>query len=356
MEAAGSTITLRTNYAKDPSAANSVGYFSSVGGAPASSTNSIASDQNHDGGTSYKRAITGTGQLAGIAYIDSNSLQLNAGETLSWSFWTYSTKAGTLTPYAEGYKVSDSTYAGFGGGSSVAIPANTWTKVTGKGTAPVDTYINRVGAYNLPVVNGDTAWFDEFLVEKTGAIGSYFDGSTATSGDFSYNWSGTTDASINYQRGAGITSASTNRVSAIQSSDWSSAGSKSVRLIPNSTSSPDSYFELNNLIAGGVSSLKPNTTYTIQAKLRLPQALTGTLTGGTQQLSVFVYLNGSSRGAWVAPNTPGEYVLGSTFTTPSAFTGYNSIRLYHGGLIGSGNVWWDDALLVEGDYSGTYFE
>jgi len=84
--------------------------------------------------------------------------------------------------------------------------------------------------------------------------------------------------------------------------------------------------------------------------------LTGSLLGGSQQLSVFVYLNGSNRGAWVAPNTAGEYVLGGTFTTPSVFTGYNSIRLYHGGLIGAGDVWWDDVLLVEGNYTGAYFE
>lgn len=356
METPGGTIVTRTNYAKDPSAANSVGYFNSVGSAPAPSSNSIASDKSHTGSTSYKRAITGTGQLAGVAFIDNNSLQVSAGDILTWSFWVYSTKAGIVSPYAEGSKISDSTYMGFGGGTDSTIPANTWTKVTGKGTSPTDAYINRVGAYNMSVVAGDTAWFDDFLVEKTGSIDGYFDGSTIASGDFTYGWSGIANASTSVQRATAIASASINRVSAIQSKDWSSAGSRSVRLIPNSSSSRDSYFELNNLISGGVSSLKPNTTYTIKAKLRLPQALTGSLMGGTQQLSIFVHLNNSSRGTWVAPNTPGEYVLGGTFTTPAVFTGYNSIRLYHGGLVGAGDVWWDDILLVEGDYAGTYFE
>ena len=354
-ETASSAVTIRTNYAKDPSAANTVGYFATVG-TPATSNSSIASDKSHNGTTSYKKDITGTGQLSGITYIDGSSLRANAGETVSWSFWMYSTKAGAITPYAEGSKVADGTYTGFTGGSAVTVPANTWTKVTGKSVLTVDTYVSKIGAYNLPVVGGDTAWFDEFLVEKADAVGNYFDGSTTSSGDFSYSWSGATNGSISTQQGTSIASTSINRVTAIQSSDWSSAGAKSIRLIPNSAASPDSYLDINNLVIGGVSSLKPNTTYTIKAKLRLPQALTGSLLGGSQQLSVFVYLNGSNRGAWVAPNTAGEYVLGGTFTTPSVFTGYNSIRLYHGGLIGAGDVWWDDVLLVERNYTGAYFE
>jgi hypothetical protein len=110
---------------------------------------------------------------------------VNTGEKVYWSFWVYSTKAGTITIYIEGSKVSDGTYAGAGAGTA-AIPANTWTKVSGSWTATLGMNVSQAGGYNLNVVAGDIVWFDEFMVTKANSLPNYADGTTAN-----WVWNGT---------------------------------------------------------------------------------------------------------------------------------------------------------------------
>lgn len=181
-----------TNYVANPNAAgSSVVYFGSMGSSPAPSTRTIVSDNSHNGTTSLKINITGIGQLGITSKTPTaTSLRVNAGEKVSWSFWVYSTKAGSLSPYIEGTKVSDGTYNGGGGGSSVSVVANTWTRVTGIFTPVIDVYITQAGGYNLPVVAGDVAWADEFSISKTSQPINYADGDSSN-----WVWDGTTNAS-----------------------------------------------------------------------------------------------------------------------------------------------------------------
>ncbi len=130
--------------------------------------------------------------------------------------------------------------------------------------------------------------------------------------------------------------------------------------IPQSVSSNDNYTEL---IGGAgsslpISTLKPSTLYTLMATVHIESPLTGLLAGNGSR-SLFVHLNGTGialSGVSQAPNTSGTYDLRVTFTTPASFSGYNTMRLYHGGYAGSGVLWWDKIGLVEGNYSGSYFE
>jgi prepilin-type N-terminal cleavage/methylation domain-containing protein len=177
-----------TNYAPNPTAAGASVAAFGYAGTPVAATRSIASDQSHHGGTSLKTYITGaSGQTGAMARPPANSLTVSTGEKLSWSFWTYSTKAGTLTVYIEGSKVSDGSYTGASAGTA-AIPANTWTKVTGLYTAPLDMKPTQVGAYNLSVVANDTVWFDEFMIEKGDTLHNYADGNSAN-----WVWNGNAD-------------------------------------------------------------------------------------------------------------------------------------------------------------------
>jgi prepilin-type N-terminal cleavage/methylation domain-containing protein len=170
------------NLAVDPEAVT--GNFSSVGSSPAATQNQVMTDRFHSGTTSYRRLVQGTGQLAAIA--TGFTIPVQAGERLNYSFWIYSTKAGTLAMYVEGNNGAGGG-AGFSGGASVSIPANAWTKVTGSGSPGSFANAQRVGGYNLQVVSGDTVWIDEVMITKNGSETIQY----GFGGGDSLNWSWT---------------------------------------------------------------------------------------------------------------------------------------------------------------------
>jgi prepilin-type N-terminal cleavage/methylation domain-containing protein len=181
-----------TNYAANPNVVGaSTSAFGSAGSSPIASTSSIASDRSHSGTTSLKKVINGaSGYTAAMALTPSaTSMRVNAGEKVQWSFWVYSTKAGTPTVYWQGSKVSDGTYTG-GSSGTPSIPANTWTKVTGTHAPTMDVYVRDAGLYNFTVVSGDILWFDEFMITKGDSLPSYADGNSTD-----WTWNGTPDNS-----------------------------------------------------------------------------------------------------------------------------------------------------------------
>lgn len=195
------------------------------------------------------------------------------------------------------------------------------------------------------------------LAEQAMAPGSYFYGSTADSYGLSYTWNGSTNNSTSSQQGTQVSAYGSNRVMNVQSTAWAGLGNYSLMQEPQSVGTNDNYTELMGS-AVQASAMKPSTLYTIMATVRVDDPLTGTLSGNGSR-SLFVHLNGTSvplTGTRQAPNEPGVYDLRATFTTPASLSGYNTIRLYHGGYAGSGQLWWDKIGIVEGDYTGTYFE
>ena len=177
-----------TNYAVNPNAAGtSTSGFGSAGSSPIAATSSIASDRSHSGTTSLKKVITGaSGYTAAMANTPSgNRLRVNAGEKVQWSFWIYSTVAGTPTIYWQGARVSDGAYTG-GSSGTPSVPANTWTKVTGTHTPTVDVFVSNAGMYNFNVVSGDILWFDEFMITKGETLPNYGDGDSTD-----WTWNGT---------------------------------------------------------------------------------------------------------------------------------------------------------------------
>lgn len=57
-------------------------------------------------------------------------------------------------------------------------------------------------------------------------------------------------------------------------------------------------------------------------------------------------------------NVAGEQEVTLTFDMPSDATTWDFARFYHGGpqMAGQPDVWWDDLIVIEGDYSGGYFD
>ena len=178
-----------TNQFIDPDAKGSINNFSYSGGTLAQNTREIATDQFHNGTTSLKTKMTGTSGQIGTAAKVSSSFLVPANTKISWSFWIYSTKAGSMIAYADARKASDNTYTGCSGGS-FSVPANTWTRVFATCTFPQPTYPTQAGAYNLSVSNGDIIWTDEFMLSVSDSPISYGDGNSSN-----WIWNGTPNSS-----------------------------------------------------------------------------------------------------------------------------------------------------------------
>jgi len=176
------------NLAGNPNASgSSLWFFGAAGSTHAATNKAIATDRAHNGTSSLKATVTGTGQLSMMGRQMPN-FRLNAGESLSWSYWVYSTKGGSAINILEGARVSDAGYTNTVIG--ITIPANTWTKISRTWAPSEDINVGQIGFYNLQVVSGDLAWFDELTIHKSDTLQQYADGDS--SGGF---WTGTTGAS-----------------------------------------------------------------------------------------------------------------------------------------------------------------
>lgn len=139
--------------------------------------------------------------------------------------------------------------------------------------------------------------------------------------------------------------------------EWFSSGANSFRLSPTDAASTDSYINLGGDQGGFRTGLQAGRTYTISATIRLAAPLTGTLDADrgrrvtawyTTAAGVHVKVNGTQ-----APNAAGQTRSVATYTIPADATGA-WIRLYHGGMSGAGDVWWDGIMITEGSSVPAY--
>lgn len=212
------------------------------------------------------------------------------------------------------------------------------------------TLIDR-GSY-LPV--GGKFEATAFQIEATSVLGEYFDGSTSAVGDFTYSWSGSTNASSSVQQLPGVDGFSQNvgRIN-YQSSDWAVSGSKSIAIRRTGTNAEAAY----GVVVKVFGSEDIGKTFTAIATVNIPTVYDSTqdginlgVSGGTSRA---IYLLGTpSAGYAQSPVTPGEHRMHLTFVVPH---GAASLRLGGGGAVGQ-VVQWDDLVIVEGEYSGPYFQ
>lgn len=235
------------------------------------------------------------------------------------------------------------------------LTAGQTTRVSQLVTAPANTdsiiWVIQVSSQDgTNVTVGERCWFDNLLIEKGRAIHPYFDGSTPASGDYTYSWSGTANASTSYMQAPPVSGIAGGNAATHQSTDWSASGTKSVRLVP---------YE----VAGGSAStsamltanLIPGRTYTAIATRRLTAPLTGTLNSAYGGRLALIQPGLSTLTSSQLPNTAGVGTIRWTFTVDPAASGH-SLRIGHGGIHGSGDVWWDNIMILEGTYEGDYID
>ena len=157
------------------------------------------------------------------------------------------------------------------------------------------------GVGSVPAV-GDYLDYDEFLVEKSPTLGDYFDGSISPDTDLTAAWVGTPNASESTLSGAKV--AAVTSTTAYQSAKWAVLGTKSL-YVPT----------------GGTATVTLATPSTAVVVARNPgQALT---VGAASETSV------------VADQT-------------MKATGVTTVTL--------GPGYWDTLLIIEGTYTGDYFD
>jgi len=178
----------------------------------------------------------------------------------------------------------------------------------------------------------------------------FFDGSTLPAGDFTHAWTGTADASASVQYGTAVPAVTGFGSLRIQSTEWAKSGAKSARLIPLSNQSC-----LQFPTGFHVTTLLPGKTYTAMATLRMTAVQSGSIQGAARTIEAQTKVAGvySAQRSAPAPNLPGVYPLRVTFTVPADAT-EAFVRLVGGASVG--DTWWDDFLIVEGTYTGPYFD
>jgi len=195
---------------------------------------------------------------------------------------------------------------------------------------------------NTTVPAGTVIWWDNELLEGSPVIQSYFDGSTGTVGDFTHAWVGTANASSSTKSAVTVsTDVTASASSLIQSSDWG-ASNKSLRIIPNSSLNQSfGYWDFPTIVGA---------TYTFMATARLSAPITGTLESRALKLMA---RSGSDYFSSAIPNAIGVTPLRLTF---KALAASSRVYVWHGGSAGSGDVWYDNIMFTEGDYSGDYVD
>lgn len=180
------------------------------------------------------------------------------------------------------------------------------------------------------------------LIEGTYA-GPYFDGTTAA-GDYTYRWTGTAHDSTSELRAVPPLKVGWLNSIPATSTDWASSGTKSVRVSPAGAST-DSFVYLT------LPPLENGKTYTVMANLRMTAPQTGIPDVRARRIDVF-HSNGYTLGEQ-APNVAGVSKVRAVFKVTDK-DAYTNVRLYNGASVGNGDVWYDNIMFVEGDYSGDF--
>lgn len=217
--------------------------------------------------------------------------------------------------------------------------------------------------HNIRLQNGapegpnNDVWWDS--VKVSDGASDYFDGSTAAGNDFTYTWAGAANASASYKRGLLVPGVnSSGNAGVIQSTLWSSSGTKSIRIM---NLGPTTIAE--GLLTSDIGVLRPGFTYTVLGKLRI-DAIATTSHERSRRFIFYVSTNGGgnyvSNYGTQAPNVVGVHDMRYTFTVPVNAT--NVILRMGGSSFGAVNAavnadaWWDDLMLVEGVYEGDYVD
>ncbi|QDP43572.1 minor tail protein [Microbacterium phage Tyrumbra] len=202
------------------------------------------------------------------------------------------------------------------------------------------------------VVAGGKFRVSKAIAVKSSVLPSYFDPVAGTGDpDLTATWAGAANNSATIMTGVGIASVSSAASAEVimQSTAWSSTGSKSARIRPTSPNTGVSFVVLRTLTAADA-----GKTFTVKVKVRMtaPSAVTA-----AYARSFFVTANAAPTTIQgpQTPNVAGVHDMEWSFTVPAGTTN-GTVRWYHGGSASDPDIWLDDLAIIPGTYSGGYFD
>lgn len=290
----------------------------------------------------------------------SSGITATVGTTYTSSIWVKVTSAHNFSGVIRFMDGAGATVIDSVADLTTSVVIGSWVRVSVTATAPTNTasmmMIWRILASHTPT----TFYVDGSMLEASPVMGTYFDGGTAATGDYSYIWTGTAQQSASAQRATSAQTAAGTGCVGVSSGDWSASGSKSLRIVPTSaTSSTDTFVAVSGDTGGFRLGMGPGKTYTALATYNQKEVLTGSLRAtNPSAIRVFwrradgVYISADSN---AKVNAIGVETLRVTVTLPLDST-EAFIRLYHGGRAGAGDVYVDNFMLVEGAYTGDYVD
>ena len=311
-------------------------------------------EEIHSGDYSAKVLCDGRTSLQGTRMSESQTV--SPSRTYTASVWVYAEPGKTLRLSLE--ELTDT-------GALIGTTNGVNTSTTGSWQRlSVSRTLGATGIRANVVVSNVGAtqhifYVDDALLDGSPILDNYFDGSTSSVGDYDFVWDGTPNESVSSKLAplpGGVTSPVT--ASTVSSSEWFSAGARSVKISP-STLSNDTYANIAGMLPAPAT--LAGKLCTILGRVRIPAVLTGAL--NADALKFQVVANVSTGGSVtipltyrsVATNTIGEHVVRATFTVPATATTWASVRVYGGASAGNGEVWWDNLLLAEGTYLSSFF-
>ena len=329
-ETAGASVVVRTNLCTNPNFESGT-----TGWSVQNSTFAVSTAQHHSGAQSL--LVTLTAAVSAGAF---TSFVQTVGTVYTLSAWVFAPVSVTIRAAYTGATVS-------AGGTATVIPAGVWTQVFVTGTATATTGYLSVITTVAPAA-GALLYVDDGLIEASPVVGSNFDYTYSPDPDLTPGGASGAVSTLSGVQPANVTGHGSVGSAAVQSSGWSSDGSKSVRVTAGLTS-PDSFAQFSGLtwVAGA--------TYTVIGTVHISAADAFSYRRALTISAFYTSASGSEANSIPAPAVPGDHEVRFTFTLPSDATGV-SLRLYNGASAGSNvDVWWDAAAVVEGVYTGPAF-
>jgi len=248
---------------------------------------------------------------------------------------------------------------------TTTLAANTWNQFVQSNIVAPANAANCFLNFNLytPSVqaNGaqltDFGWVTDVCFESGSVLlGDYVDG-TLGSG---YRWKGTANASASEKYDQDLTPSWVGTANAsasvlkglfantfasgntpIYSTQWSKSGTSSMRIISTYPANGSGYAEVAT--DTNPKGLVRGKTYTMSVVCRQI---------AVSSVAKFITFIGAPTVTKTIPNVAGETTEVITFTVPNAGAWY--LRLYNNGARGAPDVWWDNIMIVEGIYTGSY--
>lgn len=269
-----------TNWAKDPEG-TALTFWSNLGSA--TQTRTVDATVSRTGGTSVKATFTNAVAGPGGLTVHLDGTGLVAGDVVRWRMWARTSKAMTLRAW---WERTGGTYIGGTGAAlpAVAMAANTWTAIEGSYTVtaasqgePATQYYE-FGVYSdvSTFISGDALWGDSAVITVNEPLPpDEFSGATPADAAYSYQWTGTANASASLRQPIGRRRALA-KVSASIAPDLNNVGTAGV-------------FSVALTIPAGVWEDADTSDWTKTGTSQVASEVT-TLTGGTERTNDGIFL------------------------------------------------------------------